>query len=368
MLLFCVNRLIALLLCIVVLTQLQQFVNKLHSVIVAFTAFVALSLSSYNLRSAVCTAITNGAWNNPSTWSCGSVPACGDSVIIPSIRTVTVTVQQDYVGCASGPNIVIYGTLKFDNGNKLKLPCNARIYVMPGGTVKPGTGGGNSNYIEICGDVLWNAGDGNLTGPSCLPATSVWCTGVVLPVELISFTGDAKDGFVDLNWVTATEENCHHFEVERSIDALAFQKIHTINTKAVNGNSQSLLKYSVIDEAPINNISYYRLRQIDNTNFARYSPVISVNYIKSKNIKFVIYPNPNKGEFTADITGIENNHEVSITLRDEQGKTIYESEFYIQDAGSNKLQIIPHDKLSPGIYICTLTLEGIQYNVKVMVS
>jgi hypothetical protein len=342
--------------------------NTSRNFVVTFFFFIAFIFSSNIAKSVLCLSTGNGLWTNPATWSCGHVPTCGDSMVIQSIHTVTLDTQQDYTGCAQGPIVVVYGTMQCENGNKLKLPCTSRIYIMPGGSVKAGSGSGNSNYIEICNDVVWNAGMGDLTGPACMPSSSTWCNGVVLPVELVSFTGDAKDGYIDLNWATATEENCHHFDVERSVDAQVFQKFTSINTKALNGNSQAILKYNAVDGDPISNVSYYRLKQVDISNAAKYGPVISVNYIKSKNIKFVVYPNPNKGEFTADITGIENNHEVTISLRDERGNSVYESEFYIMDAGSNKLQIIPQNRLNPGMYICTLTLEGIQYNVKVVVS
>jgi len=189
-----------------------------------------------------------------------------------------------------------------------------------------------------------------------------------LPVELISFTGEARDGYVDLKWNTASEKNSDHFDLERSTDAVNFTKIKHINTKAQNGNSSSVLNYNDTDDSPLNNISYYRLKQVDKGNQATYSGIVSVNYIKPKDIRFIIYPNPNKGEFTADISGIENNHTVSISLKDEKGNTVYDSEFNLQETGSNKLQIIPQNKLTAGVYICTLTLEGIQHHVKVIVN
>lgn len=325
-------------------------------------------LGSHNLRSALCVAVGNGDWNTPGTWSCGAKPACGDSVVIPSTITVTISTQQDYTACGAGPNVVVYGVLKFVTGNKLRLPCNARIYVMAGGSIQEGGGSGNSNTIEICGDVLWNAGSGTLNGPSCLPPSAAWCTGVVLPVELVNFTGEAKDGYVDLKWSTITERNSSHFEVERSSDASAFEKIGSVNSKSTNGNSNSLLHYQATDDLPLGKVIYYRLKQIDKDNTHVFSGIISVNYIKAKNVKFVVYPNPNKGEFTADISGIENNHEVQISLRDEKGRVVYNSNFYIQETGSSKLSIVPESKLPNGLYICTLTLEGIEYNVKVIVS
>ncbi|MBP7808301.1 MAG: T9SS type A sorting domain-containing protein [Bacteroidia bacterium] len=324
--------------------------------------------SSFNLKSATCISQGNGDWSNSATWSCGTVPACGDSIVILAAHNVTISSQQNYTGCGTGPIVVVYGTLDFTNGNKLRLPCNSRIYIMSGGDIDPGTGGGNSNTIEICGDILWNAGSGNLPGPACLPATASWCVGTVLPVELISFTGDAKDGYVDLNWITATESNSSHFEIERSVDATSFSKINTVNSMAPNGNSNRALIYHTIDNSPLGNISYYRLKQFDLDNSSSYSNIISVNYIKAKNVKFVIYPNPNKGEFTADISGIENNHEVQISLKDEKGNTVYDSKFFIQDDNSRKLNIVPETKLPNGLYVCTLTLEGIEYHVKVIVN
>ncbi len=189
-----------------------------------------------------------------------------------------------------------------------------------------------------------------------------------LPVELINFSGEAKDAYVDLNWSTATEKNSSHFEVERSVDAASFTKIASVNSKAANGNSQSVLKYSASDNSPITNITYYRLKEVDKDNASVYSGIISVNYIKAKNVKFVVYPNPNKGEFTADISGIENNHEVTISLKDEKGDIVYNSNFFIEDAVSSKFQIVPANKLANGVYICSLTLEGIEYHVKVIVN
>ncbi|MBK7667472.1 MAG: T9SS type A sorting domain-containing protein [Sphingobacteriaceae bacterium] len=118
----------------------------------------------------------------------------------------------------------------------------------------------------------------------------------------------------------------------------------------------------------MNGISYYRLKQFDTDGSFHFSNIISINVIKEKNVKFIVYPNPNKGEFTADISGIENNHEVQISLRDEKGATVYDSKFFIQDDNSNKLNIVPESKLPNGLYICTLTLEGIDYHVKVIVN
>jgi hypothetical protein len=332
-----------------------------------FIALLTVLFLSFNLKAALCTNAASGDWTTAANWSCGHVPACGDSIVIKAGTTITISTQQDYTGCGTGPVIVIYGTLHFVTGDKLRLPCNSRIYLMPGGSVTAGGGGGNSNTIEICSDILWNAADGTLSGPTCLPPTASWCMSVVLPVELVNFKGEAKDGYVDLAWSTATERNSSHFEIERSADASAFEKVGSVNSKAVNGNSNALINYSATDDLPVGKIIYYRLKQVDRDNTFDYSGIISINYIKAKNLKFIVYPNPNKGEFTADISGLENNHEVTINMKDEKGRVVYTSSFYMQEQ-SSRLNIVPETKLANGIYICTLTLEGIEYNVKVVVN
>ena len=328
---------------------------------------IGLIMSTLSLKLALCTALGNGDWNTAANWSCGTKPACGDSIVINAGTTVSITTQQDYTACGSGPVLVVYGTLYFITGNKLLLPCDSRIYVFPGGSIQSGGGGGNSNTIEICSDIVWNTAAGTLFGPTCLPPSLPGC-GAVLPVELVTFTGEAKDGHVDLKWITATERNNSFFDVERSVDADSFIKITSVNSKSLNGYSNVILQYSASDDSPLSNTSYYRLRQVDKDNTFEYSGIISVNYIKAKNIKFIVYPNPNKGEFIADISGIENNHEVRITLIGEKGQIVYHSSFFIQDQGSNKIQISPENKLSTGIYICVLTIEDIQYQVKVVVN
>jgi len=283
-------------------------------------------------------------------------------------HTVTISSQQDYMGCGGAPmKITVYGTLYFVTGNKLKMPCGSAVYLMPGGSVNPGGGGGNSNTIEICSDVYWKAGDGPLTGPSCLPPTQPGC-GAILPVELVSFTGNAcSDNKVCLQWVTATEKNNEYFDVERSSDAVDFNALFYVNTKAVNGNSNTKLTYDALDTNPVAGTSYYRLKQVDKDRRFTYSPIVAVEIIPEKNIKFVVYPNPNSGEFTADISGLENNHEIKVVLRDMKGRSLFESSFYTFDQNAN-IQIVPQSKLKSGIYICSLYLEEIEYKVKVVVD
>jgi len=320
----------------------------------------------YNgFKCATCLSTGSGDWAVAASWSCGHVPTCGDSIVILPTHTITISSQQNYNGCALRMALSIQGTLVFVTGNKLDLPCNSKLYLFPGGHIDPGSGGGNSNLIDVCNTTYWNAGDGAITGPSCMPPAG--CP-VALPIELSSFTATLNDSEVGLLWTTESERNNLKFDVERSSDASSFIKIASENSKANNGNSQLPITYFSSDQNPLQNNNYYRLKQIDRDQSFTYSQIISVSLLKGKNIKFIIYPNPNHGEFTADISGIENNHNVGVFLYDQNGALHYKSNFFIQDSQNSKIQIIPENKLANGVYICAFVVEEVSFKVKVVVN
>lgn len=78
-----------------------------------------------------------------------------------------------------------------------------------------------------------------------------------------------------LNWHTVTEQNSHHFEVERSTDGSRFIQIGSIPAA---GNSSQLRKYQFIDQLPEKGINYYRLRQVDNDGQWKLSAVKKLDF------------------------------------------------------------------------------------------
>ena len=96
---------------------------------------------------------------------------------------------------------------------------------------------------------------------------------------------------VELKWVTASENNSHLFEIEKSINGIDFDVITT--TKAA-GESIELLNYTEYDRSPTQGLSYYRLKQIDNDGTYNYSNTVSVVYGSKSKVKLI--PNPsNRG-------------------------------------------------------------------------
>ena len=113
-----------------------------------------------------------------------------------------------------------------------------------------------------------------------------------LPVELIAFDATVGGARVSLEWTTASELNSLHFEVERSADMVAWEKIDHVQAM---GNAHAQTGYASTDHAPLPGMSYYRLRMVDLDGSFTLSPVRSVRMTEDK---LVCHPNPTCGSFT----------------------------------------------------------------------
>ena len=81
-----------------------------------------------------------------------------------------------------------------------------------------------------------------------------------IPVELTSFTAEAAESEIILNWTTATELNNQGFEIERSSDNETFEKIGFVPGFGTTTESKSYA-YKIIEFS--SGFQYYRLKQID---------------------------------------------------------------------------------------------------------
>lgn len=112
------------------------------------------------------------------------------------------------------------------------------------------------------------------------------CTPVILPIELASFTGKNENRRNRLDWMTATEKNNSHFDVERSSDGAIWEVIATVEG---NGNSVEPKHYSLYDENYRHVVNYYRLNQFDYDGLSKKSEIIAIdNSLASKTLDKII--------------------------------------------------------------------------------
>jgi YD repeat-containing protein len=115
---------------------------------------------------------------------------------------------------------------------------------------------------------------------------------IVLPVELLSFTGEKAENGNLLEWITASELNNKGFDVERSENGENFEKIGFVEG---NGTTLEIQNYDYLDENVISELTYYRLKQIDFDGQFEYSNVVVIyQSIKKETVKVSFYPNPTR--------------------------------------------------------------------------
>ena len=127
---------------------------------------------------------------------------------------------------------------------------------------------------------------------------------IVMPVELLNFTAKRFPAKVAIEWSTTSEVNNASFTIERSADAINFIPVKSV---AGSGNSDRLINYSAIDENPINESTYYRLKQTDFNGKSSYSYILNVEAIDSKNSFILKTTNIFGQEVGQDYAGVKIN-------------------------------------------------------------
>jgi hypothetical protein len=115
---------------------------------------------------------------------------------------------------------------------------------------------------------------------------------IPLPVELLYFSGQSDDAGNHLYWATASEKDNAGFELERSGNHADFETIGRLNGA---GDSQGLQRYAFLDEQPLSNVNYYRLKQLESSGAFVYSNIVCLKSGTEPALK--AYPNPGDGLF-----------------------------------------------------------------------
>lgn len=238
----------------------------------------------------------------------------------------------------------------------------------------------DSNYIwlsSINGDILYST-DGGLNFVASKKPTSntmdamavvgnkLWVAGTggaivkgysspYLPVELTSFTAEAKAQSVLLKWTTATETNNKGFDIEKQNTTGVWSKIGFVKGK---GSSVEKMSYNFTDMNPIQN-NFYRLKQIDFDGTYKYSNIAEVNF--GTPVKFELsqnYPNPFNPN-TSIRFSIPLKSNVEVKIYNVLGKEIATIVNGVREAGAYSVDFNA-SMLASGVYFYKISAG--QYN------
>lgn len=151
----------------------------------------------------------------------------------------------------------------------------------PGGNTttntQPGDGGKNCNSCSSTDPGGGSNGDGNINGGNS-----------PLPIKLLYFQAERMRSNVRLSWRTASEHENERFTVQRSKNGKAWNAIQQVEGA---GTSTSPIDYSTWDMDPLDDKSYYRLRQTDKNGAQSFSDPVVIGPWNEKEAPD-IYPNP----------------------------------------------------------------------------
>lgn len=179
------------------------------------------------------------------------------------------------------------------------------------------------------------------------------------PVELKKLNASETEEGVELQWITSSEENYLHFELERSPDGESFVFAQTIDVKKGTSSGAS---YKTMDTEPFSGSNFYRLKIVrDYSLNPLYSQTTSIkskgNGNKARTAKMDtgqdafkptgIYPNPASNYFELNYeTSTEG--ELAVELVDMLGKVVSTSRLKSQE-GHNQAKISTKG-LPSGVY------------------
>lgn len=184
-----------------------------------------------------------------------------------------------------------------------------------------------------------------------------------LPVMLNYFKGFKENQDVKLNWSTATEVNCKHFEVQKSHDGLDFKTIKIINA---NGNSSSIISYSTIDYHAFTNekikTAFYRLKILDFDGKSEYSNILSISDEDLQLENILIYPNPSNSESLYIKIPNYINETIYITVSNVLGETIIEKT--LQSSNNDLFELTEINKFNGGLYFIKVNIGSRSISLK----
>ncbi len=183
---------------------------------------------------------------------------------------------------------------------------------------------------------------------------------ILLPVELLHFTGKSLKTTNELQWATATEKNSYYFDVEKSANGIDFEFLSRV---AAAGNSEVKINYHAIDETP-HSLTYYRLKQVDADGKSTLSNIIAiekdfdklsniiVNYENLERINLFVYASK-QAYSSFELFAADGRLVLSNNLIIESGRNTYS---------------IKKMELSNGIYLAKINVNGRVLTQKIIIQ
>lgn len=353
--------------------------------ILTLTVFLlALNANSINYT----TDNTGGVWNSNPTWDQGgsypdditdnAVINNGDSVYLPGNGTkITIseltlnnnakfylpsndTLVCDSISIIQNADVYIDGVLIVIGG--IYMRENSLLNLDATGSIEVGGDFEGRNNVDLTIDgTMHVSGDFTLgNGSTIAGGGSIAVDGEIdvpggvgdgiLPVDLLYFYAQERDGSILLTWATASEINNDFFTIEKSNDGKNFYELATVYG---SGTTSETNRYSYSDYEVTQGTVYYRLSQTDFNGETESFQIVGLNKkVITSNIEN-IYSSSNQlvAQIQSDINTV-----ASLQVTNINGQVLIQKQIEILEGVSTyNFDLI---SLPKGIYIATFAING----------
>ncbi len=170
---------------------------------------------------------------------------------------------------------------------------------------------------------------------------------IVLPVELLDFSVEEKDGGLQLNWLTVSEYRNEGYILQKSFDGVEFQEV----TFVLANDS---LSYQWLEEDLPNEVVYYRLIQRDTNGTLEVLGDISFQPTESQ---LMVFPNPVfDGKVNIKVGTNHAGESLYCSITDMSGRLFWSGDLEVNEGGTASfLMDVPQ-----GMYLLEVEFEGEQ--------
>ncbi len=211
----------------------------------------------------------------------------------------------------------------------------------------------------------------NLTNAGCrstdainIITLNVLSCGFPLATELLSFQASLNSNSKSvLSWSADQRDDQLAFDVEKSIDGIAFNLIHT--EEAASSPPGGISRYAYTDPVPLNSGRvFYRIRMYrkDQAGQQQYSRTVSLS--KTSDISLIQVTNP-FGAFLSFRLASSEATTVTVSLSDMSGKAVLKKTLRLFN-GINDIQLDDTRHLPDNVYILGIEAGGKRFYQKVV--
>ena len=163
---------------------------------------------------------------------------------------------------------------------------------------------------------------------------------IILPVNLISFTGSRRNEVSQLQWQVTKEVNTEKYVVERSSDGRRFSPIGMVMATATGA---AIYSYSFTDNKPLAGTNFYRLKMMDRDGKTTYSGIVKTEF--GTGWQVTVSPNPAKNVLYLQSSQAGN---ITVSLYDATGKKV--KQFMALSFVAGEVKQLPLTGIVKGLY------------------